>query len=66
MKVTQFVRSFTPHTRHEIPEFIATVRFSVRTFSFMSPPAPSVHFFSFSDVTEIVWELGADKALEDG
>jgi hypothetical protein len=32
----------------------------------MPPPPPSVHFFSFSDITEIVRELGADKALEDG
>jgi hypothetical protein len=65
-RATQFTIFFTPNTHHEIPEFIVTVHVSVITFFFMSPRPPSVHCFSCSDVTKIVRELEADKALEDG
>jgi hypothetical protein len=65
-RATQFTIFFTLNTRHEIPEFVVTVHISVRTFFFKSPSPPSVHFFSCSDVTEIVRELEADKAFEDG
>jgi hypothetical protein len=65
MRATQFERFFTQNTPRN-PRIHSYLHVSVRTFSFMSPPPPSVHFFRCSDATEIVRKLEAEKSLEDG
>jgi hypothetical protein len=65
MRATHLAGFFTPNTRPELPGFTATVHVSVTNF-FLMPPPLSVCFFSCSDITEIVRDLKATKAPEDG